>query len=65
MSGESGWAAAVGISAGILSWVVGLGDILWPKHPQWALFLIAVVVTIVSMMILERSDGRTARLARS
>jgi hypothetical protein len=65
MGAESGWAAAVGVSAGILSWVVGLGNILWPKHPQWALFLIAAVVTIVCMLILERSDARTARLARS
>ena len=65
MSAELGWGAAVGGSAGIFSWVVGLGNIVWPKHPQWALFLIAVAVTIVSLLILERSDGRTTRLARS
>ena len=65
MSAELGWAAAVGVSVGILSWVVGLGNILWPNHPQLALFLIVVVVTIVSKVILERSDARSTKLARS
>lgn len=61
MSAESSWlGTAVGISVGILAWVVGLGEILWPQHPQWALFLVIAGVSIVSIAILERSDRRSA-----
>lgn len=56
MSVESGWAAAVGIAVGMLGWVVGLGKLLWPEHPQWALSFIIVGVTLFCMVILERND---------
>ena len=65
MSAESGWAVAVGLAAGILSWVVGLGRIVWPNHPGLALFLIAVGVTIVSIIVLERNERRSTKLAHS
>lgn len=59
MSAESGWVAtAIGTAIGTLGWVVGLGKVLWPEHPQWALVFITVVVTIVSTVILERNDRR-------
>lgn len=54
MSSESGWAIAVGTAVGMLGWVVGLGNVLWPEHPQWALFLIIAGVTIISIVTLER-----------
>jgi ABC-type cobalamin transport system permease subunit len=57
MSAESGWAGiAVGASVGTLAWVVGLGNFLWPQHPNWALSFITLFVAVVSMMILERTD---------
>jgi hypothetical protein len=60
MSAESGWAAAaIGASAGVLGWVVGLGKILWPQHPQWALFFIIIGVTAVSTPIVEWNDRRS------
>ena len=59
MTAESGWAVGVGAATGILSWVVGLGTILWPKHPALALFLIAIGVSIFSMLILDRKDRRS------
>ena len=63
---ESGWVAtAVGTAVGILGWVVGLGKIVWPEHPQWALFFITLAVTIVSMVILEHNDRRDAHHAQT
>jgi hypothetical protein len=59
MSAESGWAIAVGAAAGMLGWVVGLGEVLWPQHPQLALFFIAAGVSIVSSMILSRNHRRS------
>jgi hypothetical protein len=59
MSAESGWAIAVGAAAGLLGWVVGLGEVLWPQHPQLALILVAAGVAIVSVMILNRNLRRS------
>lgn len=60
MSAESGWTGtAVGVAVATLAWVVGLGKILWPQHPAWALFLIALLVTIISIVFLERADHPT------
>lgn len=66
MSAESGWlATAVGTAVGILGWVVGLGTVLWPEHPQWALFFVVLGVTIVSTMIFEHKDRRSTHHAKS
>lgn len=66
MSAESGWLGiAVGISVGILGWVVGLGELIWPQHPQWVLLLITVVVAILSAAILNRQDHRSTGGART
>jgi hypothetical protein len=60
MSAESGWAIAVGAAAGMLGWVVGLGEILWPQRPKLALFFIAAGVATVSSMILNRNLQKSA-----
>ena len=66
MSTESGWVGtAVGASAGVLGWVVGLGKVLWPEHPQWALIFFIVGVTIVSIVIVERTDRRSTNRAQN
>lgn len=62
MSAESGWATALGIAVGVLAWVVGLGNVLWPEHPQWALFLITLGITIVSILIFERNQRKRLKL---
>ena len=62
MSAESGWVGtAIGISVGMLGWVVGLGQVLWPQHPGWALLLIVAGVSVVSMLMLERHERRSTR----
>ena len=65
MSAESGWATAVGIAVGMLGWVVGLGKVLWPQHPQWALVLIVVGVAVVCMVIPERNDRHSTHRAQN
>ena len=66
MSAESGWVAtAIGASVGVLGWVVGLGKVLWPEHPQWALFFFIVVVIAVSTVIVEWNDRRSANRAQN
>jgi predicted lysophospholipase L1 biosynthesis ABC-type transport system permease subunit len=32
---------------GLGSWVFGLGQVIWPAHPQMASFLLTLVTTIV------------------
>jgi hypothetical protein len=60
MSAESGWlATAVGTAVGILGWVVGLGNVVWPEHPQWALFCVVLIVTIGATAIFEHNARRT------
>jgi len=56
MSAESGWAIALGIAVGMLAWVVGLGDLLWPEHPVWALLLVTLGVTVISLVVFERNE---------
>lgn len=54
---------AIGASIGVLGWVVGLGAVLWPEHPQWALFFIVIAVAVISTIILEQNDRRDTRHA--
>ena len=66
MSAESGWVGtAIGASVGVLGWVVGLGKVIWPQHPQWTLFFIIVGVTAISAAIVERNDRRSANRAQN
>lgn len=65
MSAESGWATALGIAVGTLGWVVGLGDLLWPEHPIWALLFITLGVTVVSMVIFERIERDNVKIKGS
>ena len=66
MSYESGWVGtAIGGSVGVLGWVVGLGKVLWPQHPQWALFFIILGVAAISMPIVDRNDRRGTSRAQN
>ena len=49
---------AVGVSAGILAWVVGLHKTLWSAHPQSVLLAIVFVVAVGSAVIIGRGERR-------
>jgi hypothetical protein len=40
-------ASLIGTAAGLGSWLFGIGQIIWPAHPQFACFLLTLVTTIV------------------
>jgi len=40
-------ASLIGTAVGLGSWVFGIGQIIWPAHPQFACFLLTLVATIV------------------
>lgn len=56
MHSEWGWAMAAGAAVGVFGWILGLGNVLWPHHPQLALLFIVVAVTLVSMPVLRWND---------
>jgi hypothetical protein len=64
MSARSNWVAtAVGTAVGTGGWLLGLGDIVWPAHPYWALFFITIAVTIVSAVVVEQEVRRSTNSA--
>jgi ABC-type branched-subunit amino acid transport system permease subunit len=56
-------ASLIGSAVGIGGWLVGLGNSIWPQHPQWALFFLTIAITIISMFVAEREHRR--RFGRS
>jgi hypothetical protein len=40
-------ASLIGTALGLGTWVFGLGQKIWPGHPQMACFLLTVATTIV------------------
>ena len=40
-------ASLIGTAAGLGAWIFGLGQVIWPTHPQLASFLLTLVTTIV------------------
>jgi hypothetical protein len=40
-------ASCIGTAVGLGAWIFGLGQIIWPAHPQMACFLLTLVTTIV------------------
>jgi len=40
-------ASCIGTAVGLGAWVFGLGQMIWPAHPQMASFLLTLVTTIV------------------
>ena len=40
-------ASVIGTAVGLGSWVFGIGQIIWPTHPQMASFLLTLVTCIV------------------
>jgi hypothetical protein len=40
-------ATGIGTAVGFRAWLFGLGQMIWPAHPQIASFLLTLVTTIV------------------
>ena len=65
MSARSTWAATViGTAIGVGGWILGMGNLVWPAHPNWALFLITFAATIATQVGVER-EVRNARRAQN
>lgn len=61
MSARANWAAtAVGTAVGTGGWILGLGKVISPDHPQLALFFVTIAATIVSMVVVEQLVRRAA-----
>jgi len=56
--------AAVGVSAGIFVWVVGLDKSLWPSHPDFFLVAVSLLVGAVSLVIIQRGEPRSPEHAK-
>ena len=66
MSARSTWAAtAVGTIVGTGGWILGLGHVVWPAHPGWALFFITLAATIATQIVVERGVRNAARRSQS
>jgi len=47
------WATAVGTAVGTGGWFLGVGRIVSPAHPGWALFWITLAATIITQIAVE------------
>jgi hypothetical protein len=54
-------ASAIGTAVGLGSWIFGLGQVMWPTHPQWASFLLTLVTTIVIQIAWPRLTETNSR----
>jgi hypothetical protein len=46
-------------------WILGLGKLVWPAHPGWALFFVTLAATIVTQIAVEREVRNAARRAQN
>jgi hypothetical protein len=66
VSARANWTATViGTAAGVGGWIFGLGHIVWPAHPNWALFIITFAATVATHVAVEREARRNAGHAQS
>lgn len=54
-------ASLIGTAVGLGSWVFGLGQIIWPAHPQFACFMLTLVTTIVIRLTWPRLCETSSR----
>lgn len=58
-------ASGIGSAVGLSAWLFGLGEIIWPAHPQIFCFLLTLVTTIVIQIgwprPILRSQGPSSR----
>lgn len=61
---ETIWfAVALGVSAGILAWAVGLHKTILPSHPQLLLSALVFGVTALSAVVLKQNEHRNSNRA--
>lgn len=62
MSARAQWMATIaGTVVGTGGWILGLGHIIWPGHPLWALLFLTIAVTVFTMVVVERQVREGAR----
>jgi len=54
-------ASLIGTAAGLGAWMFGLGQVIWPAHPQMASFLLTLVTTIVIQIAWPRLTETNSR----
>jgi len=54
-------ASAIGSAVGLGAWVFGLGQIMWPAHPQMAAFLLTLITTIIVQIAWPRLTETNSR----
>ena len=54
-------ASLIGTAVGLGSWLFGLGQVMWPAHPQMASFLLTLVTTIVIQISWPRLTEKSSR----
>jgi hypothetical protein len=54
-------ASSIGSAVGLSSWALGLGQFMWPAHPQMANFLLTLVTTIVIQIAWPRLTETNSR----
>jgi hypothetical protein len=59
VSGNVTWKASlVGSVVGIVAWLLGLGNDIWPAHPQLALLLLTLIATMVMMGVWSKQVAK-------
>ena len=51
-------ASLIASAAGIGAWLFGVGKLIWPAHPQLAVFFLTIVCTVVLMIALPHKAIR-------
>jgi hypothetical protein len=54
-------ATLIGTAAGLVTWLSGLGSLIWPAHPQLTDFLVTVAVGIVVNQIWPSHSTQSLR----
>jgi hypothetical protein len=54
-------ATVIGTAVGLGAWLFGLGQIIWPAHPQIASFLLTLATTIVVQIAWPRLSESNLR----
>ena len=54
-------ASLIGSAAGTGAWLLGVGDLVWPAHPQVAVFLLTIICTVVIMQVWPDNSPATPK----
>jgi len=51
-------ATLIATAAGLVAWLSGLAQLIWPAHPQICALLITIVVSVVVMQVWPAIAGQ-------